>query len=96
MEAKIDWNCDHSKNISQGAQRFVKDCLTKITFLRLTPKEALFHPWIKGVSLDDNSPISNSPITRVCSPPVINTFTNHIMLIPVTKSRSSKKLLFSD
>lgn len=39
-------------NISQEAILFVQACLKKMPFIRLSSKEAYYHPWIKGVKLD--------------------------------------------
>lgn len=38
--------------ISYEAILFVKACLQPFPFVRLSTKEALYHPWIKGVKLE--------------------------------------------
>jgi len=95
IQGKIKWESEAWSNVSPEAKLFVKACLTKIAFLRLTPKEGLFHPWIKGIKLND-SPLSKSPILRMLSPPLKEaTFTQQMIFSPVPKRKSSK-VLFSD
>jgi calcium/calmodulin-dependent protein kinase I len=40
------------EHISYEVFLFVKACLNKVPFIRLSTKEALYHPWIRGITLD--------------------------------------------
>ena len=37
--------------LSYEAIKFIKNCLTKNAFVRMSSKEALVHPWIKGIKV---------------------------------------------
>ena len=41
---------------------FVKTCLKKFPFVRMKTKEALHHPWIKGIKIEKTA--AREPITR--------------------------------
>jgi len=51
INAKIPWNIDDWEHISYEAKIFVSSCLNKNPFIRLKSKEALHHPWIKGIKI---------------------------------------------
>lgn len=55
LEAKLKWNEDIWTSISNEAKIFLKACLTKISFVRIIPKEALYHPWIKEIKLSNDN-----------------------------------------
>ena len=40
--------------LSYEAIKFIKNCLTKSAFVRMTAKEALVHPWIKEIVMNKN------------------------------------------
>ena len=52
------------EDISYEATLFVKSCLMKFPFVRLRTKEALHHPWVKGIKLkadkEDQKPLKKS------------------------------------
>jgi len=43
----VEYEFDDKKICFEG-KMFIKNCLTKYAFLRMTCKEALSHSWIKG------------------------------------------------
>jgi len=67
-KGNVKWDPVAWKNISYEATLFVKCCLTKLPFLRLQTKEALHHPWIKGVKLQpEKNDDFNKPLRKCVS-----------------------------
>jgi calcium-dependent protein kinase len=46
-------NCRYTfeETISYEARMFIKNCLTKSSFVRMSSKEAVVHPWIRGMRM---------------------------------------------
>ena len=71
-KADYKWNSELCGHISHEAILFVKSCLNPLPFLRITPKEATYNPWIKGIKLDleDRSKNYKTRSLKHESPPV--------------------------
>jgi serine/threonine protein kinase len=51
-KGQYKWDPLALEAISYESSLFVKACLNKVPFIRLSAKEAVYHPWIKGISLN--------------------------------------------
>ena len=50
-------NCRYTLDfdrLSYEAIKFIKNCLTKYSIVRMTSKEALVHPWIKRINMNSS------------------------------------------
>jgi len=96
-EAKIKLDTENWKEISAEAKLFIKACLTKTAFVRLSTKEALYHPWIKGIVLDAEltNPKFALQIQRVCSPQYEAGSSEYLPFSPPIK-RKMDRTFFAD
>jgi len=71
--AKAEYEFDQEawKNVSNEAIFFVKACLKQFPFIRLSTKEALYHPWIRKIQLNmsQSSQSSRRSRSKHLSPP---------------------------
>jgi serine/threonine protein kinase len=51
-KAEYKWDPMFCSHISHEAVLFVKACLKTMPFIRLSAKEALYHPWVREIKLD--------------------------------------------
>lgn len=85
--AKFKWDPLVWQDISFEAGLFVQSCLKKYSFIRLSAKEAVQHPWIRGIKLRDEK-VENKHLRRSMS--------EHISLISKDSAMKSQIKQMSD
>jgi len=71
-KAEYKWDSLLCGHLSHESVLFVKACLKQLPFIRLSAKEALYHPWIRDIKLDleDRTRCEKKTNLKHESPPV--------------------------